>query len=380
MGTENMKICIVSFTKKGYELSCDIAYKLEKSAYEVEVFTKCSRLSDENIKNSIDENYRNSGYISQNISDWTAAQMSEKKALIFIGACGIAVRAVASSVNNKLKDSPVIVIDELGKFVIPILSGHVGGANELAVLLAALMNATPVITTATDINNKFAVDVFAKKCRLAIVNKDGIARVSSKVLAGEVVTMSVDWEHIPAKHRQLIKAFLDEADMSADAIKTVDFPPVYGADIVVSCEKAKGPKNGSIYLKPTQFVLGIGCRRDTAFENIDRAIRQSLLKLQIDISDIDMIASIDVKKDEPGIKEFCERNRIEFVTYTADELMAVQGEFSASQFVREHVGVDNVCERAAVLACSRECNKAGKLIYKKHKYDRVTVAAAKYPD
>ena len=92
MGTENMKICIVSFTKKGYELSCDIAHKLEKSAYEVEVFTKCSRLSDENIKNSTDENFRNTTYISQNISDWTAAQMSEKKALIFIGACGIAVR------------------------------------------------------------------------------------------------------------------------------------------------------------------------------------------------------------------------------------------------------------------------------------------------
>ena len=368
MGIENMKICIVSFTKNGYKLSCDIAHKLEKSEYEVEVFTKCSRLSDENIKNFTDENYRNTGYISQNISDWTAAQMSEKKALIFIGACGIAVRAIASSVNNKLKDSPVIVIDELGQFVIPILSGHVGGANELAVLLAALMNA---------INNKFAVDVFAKKCRLAIVNKDGIARVSSKVLAGEVVTMSVDWEHIPAKHRSLIKAFLDEADMSADVIKTVDFPPAYGADIVVSCEKAKDPKNGSIYLKPTQFVLGIGCRRNTAFENIDRAIRQSLLKLQIDISDIDMIASIDVKKDEPGIKEFCERNRIDFVTYTADELMAVQGEFSASQFVREHVGVDNVCERAAVLACSMECNEAGKLIYKKHKYDSVTVAVAR---
>ena len=166
MGTENMKICIVSFTKKGCELSCDIAHKLKKSAYEVEVFTKCSRLSDVNIKNSTDENFRNTGYISQNISDWTATQMREKRALIFIGACGIAVRAIASSVNDKLKDSPVIVIDELGQFVIPILSGHVGGANELAVLLAKLMNATPVITTATDINNKFAVDVFAKKCRL----------------------------------------------------------------------------------------------------------------------------------------------------------------------------------------------------------------------
>lgn len=83
--------------------------------------------------------------------------------------------------------------------------------------------------------------------------------------------------------------------MSADAIKTVDFPPAYGADIVVSCEKQRTLK-WQYLLKPTQFVLGIGCRRDTAFENIDRAIRQSLLKLQIDISDIDMIASIDVKK------------------------------------------------------------------------------------
>ena len=79
MRTENMKICIVSFTKKGYELSCDIANKLEKSEYEVEVFTKCSRLSDVNIKNSTDENYRNTGCISQNISDWTATQMSEKR-------------------------------------------------------------------------------------------------------------------------------------------------------------------------------------------------------------------------------------------------------------------------------------------------------------
>ena len=122
-------------------------------------------------------------------------------------------------------------------------------------------------------------------------------------------------------------------------------------------------------------------------ENKDKEIydlKHELIAAQIkaessakEIKDIDMIASIDVKKDEPGIKEFCERNRIEFVTYTADELMAVQGEFSASQFVREHVGVDNVCERAAVLAGSRECNKAGELIYKKHKYDSVTVAVAR---
>ena len=76
-----MKICIVSFTKKGYELSCDIAYKLEKSEYEVEIFTKCSRLSDENIKNFTDENFRNTTYISQNISDWTACLLYTSKGI-----------------------------------------------------------------------------------------------------------------------------------------------------------------------------------------------------------------------------------------------------------------------------------------------------------
>ena len=125
---------------------CDIAHKLKKSAYEVEVFTKCSRLSDENIKNSTDENYRNTGYISQNISDWTAAQMSEKKAMIFIGACGIAVRAIASSVNNKLKDS-LCYCDRYGargSLLFPILWGMWGVRDrELTVLLAAMMNATP---------------------------------------------------------------------------------------------------------------------------------------------------------------------------------------------------------------------------------------------
>lgn len=106
MGTENMKICIVSFTKKGYELSCDIAYKLKKSAYDVEVFTKCSRLSDENIKNSTDENYRNITYISQNILDWTAALLKK----ISGSEMNILLSLLCRQSNRSLPDTELILV------------------------------------------------------------------------------------------------------------------------------------------------------------------------------------------------------------------------------------------------------------------------------
>ena len=97
------------------------------------------------------------------LKSWTKDCFSLHLPILFISSTGIAVRTIAPFLDNKLKDSPVIVVDELGKNVIPILSGHFGGANELAIEIAKVLEANPVITTATDINNLFAVDVFAKK-------------------------------------------------------------------------------------------------------------------------------------------------------------------------------------------------------------------------
>ena len=99
----------------------------------------------------------------------------EGEALVFIGAAGIAVRMIAPFVKDKLTDPPVIVIDEFGENVIPVLSGHIGGANGLALEIAASIGARPVITTATDLNDAFSVDLFAKENGLKIANRDGIA-------------------------------------------------------------------------------------------------------------------------------------------------------------------------------------------------------------
>lgn len=381
-----MNISVVSFTQKGYLLSCEIAEKLKdlNPTYNVEIYTKCSRLVADAIDKLTSSKYGYT-YIDSKIDRWASEQMQDKNTLIFIGACGIAVRAIAPSIKNKLYDSPVIVIDELGKYVIPILSGHMGGANKLSNLISEQINAVPVITTATDINEKFAVDVFAKENGLIILNKDGIAKVSSKVLSDKTIVVSAD----SSFGKPIIKGNFE----------FVQYPPDKPVDILISQGNDIERYKAELYLKPKQYVLGIGCKKNTPYEKIDCAINKSLAEIRTNKNEIKMIASIDLKQHEPGILKWCNQNRIEFVTYSAKELLSLDGKFTASAFVKENVGVDNVCERAAVLGCKNElhkwekeheklekenmlCNKATasyiNLLYKKHIYNGVTIAIARY--
>lgn len=353
-------ISIISFTQKGYEQSCAIAKRLQDEADEIRIYTKCTTLKTADIDP-----------IEEAVDEWAAAQMQEKHAVVFIGACGIAVRAIAPAVRDKLSDSPVIVVDELGRFVIPILSGHVGGANELACRIADRIGAVPVITTATDLHGAFAVDVFAGKHKLMICNKEGIAKVSAKVLAGEPITASVD----PVLCRKDDgRAMLYDLQQQ---VYLTEYPPDKPVDILLSPEKDRERQNALLYLRPKQYTLGIGCKKDTDYETIDRAIRKALDEIGIESCEISRIASIDRKGKEPGILEWSRKHRVEFVTYSAEELMSLQGTFSVSEFVRDHVGVDTVCERAAVFACREEHSGKAELVFRKHVYDGVTVAASK---
>ena len=161
-----MRISVISFTKKGEKLSERLAKQLKET--EVRLYTRCSRIRGEGM----------ASYLEEDLKQWTGRQMEERNGLVFIGACGIAVRSVAPFLADKLYDSPVLVMDENGQYVIPILSGHMGGANELAEFIGKRMKALPVITTATDIHRTFAVDLFAKKNKLFIVNREGIAKPS----------------------------------------------------------------------------------------------------------------------------------------------------------------------------------------------------------
>lgn len=269
----------------------------------------------------------------------------DNEALVFVGAAGIAVRTIAPLVRDKLKDPPVIVIDENGSFVIPFLSGHVGGANNLALEVADIIGAQPVITTATDVSGAFSVDVFAKENELKIANREGIARVSSSALEGKPVTICIK-----------------------------DYPPEEPVDVLIADEEAAKVLKDSakIVLCPKRYAIGIGCRRGKTFEALRSFAEEVLDDNGIDISDAGCIVTIDVKKDEEGLKRLSQAWRMPLITFEAGLLAKAEGDFSHSETVLEKVGVDNVCERAAVLAAGR----GSQLIVKKTVRDGMTIAVA----
>lgn len=424
-----MKVSIISFTLKGIELSLKIKKAFSGETEEkLCLYTKCSHAEKSLTERKLTEKDLAEGglsYVEQPLTEWTGEQMKKRRSLLFIGACGIAVRAIAPFLTDKLNDVPVLVMDEQGRFVIPVLAGHVGGANELAVSLAERMGSTPVITTATDLNHCFAVDLFARRNALHIVNKDGIAKVSSRILAGEEVTMAVEEGHfreeaqtlrgrrvsrktnipdgirlvscIPEFHTDIpivmteviedIPAVSTESTMNVPAVSaesTTDAPVAFSessagipgvtespVDILVA--PASYGQGRLLTLRPKEYVIGIGCKRGKAAEQIDHFVHRVLKESDISMEQVAAFASIDRKKDEEGILWMSSHYGIPFVTYSAEELQQVEGTFHASEFVKSQVGVDNVCERAAL----RFSGPDGMLITGKQAEDGITAAIVK---
>lgn len=374
-----MKLAIISFTENGIKLSQTVAKRL--SGRKVTLYTKCSRYTAEDLKVQ---------RVKESLQVWTAQRMAEGDALLFIGACGIAVRAIAPNLTDKLHDVPVLVMDEEGQYVIPILSGHVGGANELARELADLMDACPVITTATDVQKKFAVDLFAKHNHLEIMNKDGIAKVSVRALAGRQLTIAVRAKNIECYHPKFCEVceedfteaenqLLREANMHKQdqeacgveqPLRLVPYVKDQPVDIVVS--EMQDNKNALIWLRPRRYVVGMGCRKNKDTEELLAFYQETLEQAMVEPGEVYALASIDKKKDEPGLLAISERMRIPFFTYTAEELNRVGECVHSSEFVKAQVGVDNVCERAAFAGCG----VSGWLIYEKHAFDGMTIAIA----
>ena len=259
---------------------------------------------------------------------WAAEAFSSCNALLFIGACGIAVRAIAPHVKSKLADPAVVVMDEMGRFIVPLLSGHVGGANALALALAKKTGAQPVITTATDLNGVPAVDRWAVEQGCAIENPSTVKSVSSAALAGRAV------------------------------------------GVMITERALKPPFPVTLVLRPRTLILGAGCKKGIAPAAFEEVALSFLDKCGVSLLSVRALATIDIKAGEPAFRDFCAKYRLPLTTYSAEALSMVSGVFAESEYVLEKVGVSNVCERAAVLA------SGGRLLTGKTKYEGVTLALA----
>lgn len=283
-------------------------------------------------------------------ADWTKQHFPTARALVFIGAAGIAVRSAALYLRSKAEDPAILVLDEDGRFVVPLLGGHLGGANELARKIAGLLGAQAVITTATDTAGVFAVDEWARCQGLALLEPERILPVSSALLRDGNITVTSDFPIQGA---------------SPSGVRTGE-----GGEVLVSLHT---DDSQALHLVPRIGALGIGCKKGIRAETIETVFAAFLKEHRLSEKCITGVYSIDRKAKEPGILSFCRRHGWPFTTFSAEELSAVPGSFSASSFVLDAVGVDNVCERAAVLG------SGGKLAAPKYTGNGVSLALAEAP-
>ena len=242
-------------------------------------------------------------------------------ALIFVTAAGIAVRMIAPHIVSKLSDPAVLVLDECGQHVISLLSGHVGGANDLTLKIAAITGAEPVITTATDVESKVAVDSFANRLGLKPEPKEAIKAINSAILKGEAVFVTA-------------------------------------GDTVLN-------------LTPLNLIAGVGCRRGTPQEEIQSAVTEACRRIEQPLERLSLIASVDLKCDEVGLLAFAKSIGCQIRFFDIDTLQRTIDRYSLSEspFVKRTIGVGNVCEAAAL-----SCVERGKFALTKTKFDGVTVA------
>lgn len=322
-----MKCAYLAFTAKGHVLAQHLALTCPGTV------TRC-------------------GADGVSLAAWTAKQFADADALVFVGAVGIAVRAIAPHCRGKAVDPAVVVLDEQGRFAVSLLSGHLGGANDLTRQLAAACHAVPVITTATDGRGIFAVDEWAVRQHCAVAEPERIKYISSTLLAGKQVHYFSDWQ-IEGEP----PAGLEPAATAAQA------------DFVLTLT----PEGEALHIVPRIAVLGIGCKRGISECRLQEAFSVFCAANALAPQSVAAAASIDLKKDEQGLLDFAKNHGWTTEFYTAETLRAVRGHFTASQFVKGVTGVDNVCERAAVKAAG------GKLFVPKWAYNGVTFAVALRP-
>lgn len=362
---------MIACSRAAYERMQRLKDQWKKEEPETELIckVKCAALPEVSEKKSL--------------TDCVGEYFSCVDAIIFICAAGIAVRSIAPWIARKQQDPAVVVMDETGVFCISLLSGHWGGANELTKKLARMTGAFPVITTATDREEKFAVDLFARKNGLYLTDWKLAKKLSARLLEGGRIGMycALPVEGAVPEEVRLIK----EKNLES---------PAESLGVAVSVKRADRESFGeTLQLVPQILAAGVGCKKGTPEEKIEAAVESCLMEEGICPEALCMVASIDLKKEEAGLLSFCKKKGLPFLTYPAWALEQVPGRFSESSFVESVTGVANVCERSAVLAaggfpegkkswCGKKQRDAAPsgadalLICRKKIYDGVTVALA----
>ncbi|MEN8257577.1 MAG: cobalt-precorrin 5A hydrolase [Thermodesulfobacteriota bacterium] len=321
-----MKIAILAITNGGKELAQRLATKLPDATF----------VSSE-----------------EKFSTILAEAWPRYDAFICIMASGIVVRALAQLVVDKKTDPCVLVMDEQGSFVISLLSGHLGGGNDLARQLAAISGGQAVITTASDVLGHTALDIWARNHGLVVADKSRLTKAMTTLVNKGSLQVYSDLEFPPWPADFVIITDPDQADL-----------------IISNRSDVAGQQP---HLHPRNLVAGMGCNRGTPAPAFAGALQELCDQENLAIQSIRNLASIDLKNDEKGLLEFARQNRYPIDFYSKDELNQVP-DLVPSPAVVKATGAQGVAEPAALLSSG-----GGQLIIGKQKWQDVTIALAQAP-
>lgn len=348
-----MKVAVLSVSKTGAKLGAKIK---EAIAEEVVLY---ERHGSESGKEAI--------YFKKTLS-LVSEIFTKYDGIIFIMASGIAVRAIAPHVVSKASDPAVLVMDELGNHCISLLSGHLGGANDLARRIGLAVGADPVITTATDVHGRKAPDDLARELMMRIEPLAALKPVNSVIAEGKPFVWFLDYHQEGSD--SIEKRLSDKGIFCMDVskINETDFE----ACAIISENNFETLKP-LVYLRPKNLFVGIGCKRGTSEELIENAFEEALKLCGGYAYQVKSIASVTLKSDEKGLLDFAKHHNFPIHFYEPNELKKIEEEYhlSHSKFVEKTIGVGNVCQTSALME-----SRQGKVLLEKTKFVSATVAIA----
>ncbi|MEL7565171.1 MAG: cobalt-precorrin 5A hydrolase [Dehalobacterium sp.] len=297
--------------------------------------------------------------ITGTLKDFMAGIFQDYREIVMVMSCGIAVRSIAPYLNSKLTDPAVVVLDEKGNFSISLLSGHIGGANELAQNIALITKGQAVITTASDNLGLESVDMIAKKYQLYMDDLEQVKRVTATLVNGKRVVLVND----------------SSLNMEVVSIDTLELKKIDqempDALIYVGNKDELGLHNNSIpiaKLRLRNLVLGMGCKKDMDGAKLEEAVRTFFRQQNISLTALKAIATVDVKKEEPAILSLAEKMSLPVHIVDRSEIAPIEHRFPCSNFVKKTIGVGCVAEPAAYLV-----SKEGRLVVPKTAFDGITL-------
>jgi len=331
-----MRTAIYCVSKTGYK-TC---LKVKENVYNNLHIYVSVRVA--NLLNLENENIENLFIINERVPILLEKIFNKYDLHIFVAATGAVVRIIEGKFKSKDTDPAVITIDDHANFVISLLSGHLGGANEECKKIASGIGAIPVITTASDVGGKIAVDTLSQKIKAKLNDLDGAKRVTSLIVNGENVSL-----HLP-------KNIVNHDENSAGAIIVSNRKNIEISKII-----------------PQNIFIGIGCKRGVSKEHIIEKLKYAMDKQNLELSAIKMAASAWVKSDETGLLEAMKELDIPIKFFEKEEILKLEDLIEEkSEYVKKTIGVYGVSEPCAFLASSGK----GAFLAKKIKLDGMTLS------